>query len=66
MVGQNQGLLLSEDWIKLFKKHFKFTGKEITKEFLIGNGYLGGAHEKGCPVYEKSLAANPRWYVSKT
>ena len=27
-----------EDWIKCFKKKFNFTGKEITKEFLMGIG----------------------------
>ena len=62
----SQGTLSVEDWIILFKKHFKFTGKEITKEFLMGNGYLEGAHEKGCPIYEKSIAAHPIWYVNKT
>lgn len=54
-----------EEWIKLFKRNFKFTGKEITKEFLMGNGYLEGAHEKGCPIYEKSIAAHPKWYIKK-
>lgn len=37
-------------WVKLFKKTFKFTGGEITKEFLMSTGYLPGAHVKGCPV----------------
>ena len=62
----SQDTLSVEDWIKLFKKNFKFTGKEITKEFLMGNGYLEGAHEKKCPIYEKSKAAHPIWYVNKT
>ena len=57
--------LAAEQWIKVFKKNFKFTGKEITKEFLMGNGYLAGAHEKGCPIYEKSIAAHPKWYIEK-
>lgn len=38
------------DWVKLFKKTFKFTGGEITGEFLISTGYLPGAHDMGCPV----------------
>jgi len=39
-------------WVKLFKKTFKFTGGEITGEFLMSIGYLPGAHWKGCPVYK--------------
>lgn len=38
------------DWVKLFKKTFKFTGGEITGEFLMSTGYLPGAHDMGCPV----------------
>ena len=57
--------LAVDEWIKLFKTIFKFTGKEITKEFLMGNGYLEGAHEKGCSIYEKVLAAHPKWYIKK-
>lgn len=50
-----------EDWIKSFKKKFKFTGKEITKEFLMGIGYLKGAHVPECPLYEKVLKSKPKW-----
>lgn len=42
-----------EEWVKLFKKHFKFTGGEIVNEFLMSIGYLEGAHAKDCPVYAK-------------
>jgi DNA-3-methyladenine glycosylase I len=42
-----------ENWTKLFKKTFKFTGMEIVKEFLISTGYLPGAHSPECPVYER-------------
>ncbi len=42
-----------KDWVKLFKKHFKFVGGEITNEFLMSTGYLPGAHIKECPVYNK-------------
>jgi DNA-3-methyladenine glycosylase I len=38
------------DWVKLFKKTFKFTGGEITGEFLMSTGYLPGAHDMDCPV----------------
>ena len=39
-----------EEWVKLFKKTFRFTGGEIVNEFLIGVGYLPGAHRPDCPV----------------
>ena len=42
-----------KEWVKLFKKTFKFTGGEITYEFLMSTGYLVGAHEKSCPIYKK-------------
>jgi len=42
-----------EEWVKLFKKHFTFTGGEIVNEFLMSIGYLEGAHTKDCPVYIK-------------
>jgi DNA-3-methyladenine glycosylase I len=31
------------DWVKLFKKHFKFVGGEIVNEFLMSTNYLSGA-----------------------
>ena len=37
------------DWVKLFKKTFRFTGGEITGEFLMSLGYLPGAHRQDCP-----------------
>jgi DNA-3-methyladenine glycosylase I len=37
----------------VFKKNFKFVGKEIVKEFLTSNGILNGAHDKNCPEYLK-------------
>lgn len=40
-----------KEWVKLFKKTFKFTGGEITNEFLMSSGYLPGAHVVSCPVY---------------
>lgn len=42
-----------EEWTKLFKKTFKFTGGEIVNEFLMSTGYLAGAHSPECPVYER-------------
>jgi len=51
-----------DQWVKLFKKTFKFTGGEITGEFLMSTGYLEGAHHKNCPIFSKVLKNNPMWY----
>ncbi|MCD9028226.1 DNA-3-methyladenine glycosylase I [Luteimonas sp. BDR2-5] len=40
-------------WVKLFKRTFRFTGGEITGEFLMSLGYLPGAHRPDCPVARK-------------
>ena len=45
-----------QEWTKLFKKTFKFTGGEIVNEFLMSIGYLPGAHTETCPVYQKLAA----------
>jgi len=45
--------LPKDAWVKLFKKTFKFTGGEITGEFLMSTGYLPGAHDADCPVHKK-------------
>ena len=50
-----------EEWVKLFKQTFVFTGGEITSSFLLSVGYLPGAHEEGCPVYGKIMKAKPAW-----
>jgi DNA-3-methyladenine glycosylase I len=50
-----------EEWIKLFKKTFVFTGGEIVKEFLLSTGYLPGAHDQDCPVYEQIARKKPAW-----
>lgn len=44
-----------QDWVKLFKKTFVFTGGEIVGEFLLSTGYLPGAHDEDCPVHRKIL-----------
>jgi DNA-3-methyladenine glycosylase I len=51
--NQAEENLSLEEWTKLFKKTFKFTGGEIVKEFLMSTGYLPGAHSPQCPVYER-------------
>jgi DNA-3-methyladenine glycosylase I len=43
-----QGALQPEQWVSLFKKTFRFTGGEITKEFLLSAGYLPVVHDPGC------------------
>ena len=53
-----------EEWVKLFKNTFRFTGGEIVNEFLMSIGYLPGAHVKDCPVYNKILKAKPAWNKS--
>jgi DNA-3-methyladenine glycosylase I len=50
-----------DEWVKLFKSTFRFTGGEIVNEFLTSIGYLAGAHIKQCPVYSKILKTNPLW-----
>jgi DNA-3-methyladenine glycosylase I len=57
-----QGPLEKEMWVKLFRKTFRFTGGEITGEFLMSTGYLPGAHEESCSVYQQVLAHKPSWY----
>lgn len=43
--------LSKPEWVKLFKKHFKFVGGEIVGEFLMSTGYLPGAHHPNCFRY---------------
>ena len=50
-----------EEWVKLFKQNFRFTGGEIVNEFLMSTGYLPGAHVESCPVYKKVLKQKPAW-----
>ncbi len=53
--------LTREEWAKLFKKTFKFTGGEIVNEFLMSTGYLPGSHSESCPIYKKILTCKPMW-----
>ena len=55
--------LTKEDWVKLFKKNFKFVGGEIVNEFLLSTGYLPGAHEASCPIYPQVKSQNPPWAI---
>lgn len=59
---RNDGQTRSKaDWVKLFRKTFRFTGGEITGEFLMSTGYLPGAHDEDCPVYARVAARRPAW-----
>ena len=51
------------EWVKLFKKTFRFTGGEITGEFLMSLGYLPGAHRQDCPAYRRAAKQRPPWMV---
>jgi len=50
-----------DEWVKIFKKEFRFTGGEIVNEFLVSTGFLKGAHIESCPVYKKVLLKKPMW-----
>ena len=52
-----------EEWTKLFKTTFRFTGGEIVHEFLMSTGYLPGAHDESCIIYKKVLKAKPMWHA---
>jgi DNA-3-methyladenine glycosylase I len=58
--------LPKEEWVKLFKKTFVFTGGEITSSFLLSCGYLPGAHDESCPVYAKIAKLGPAWMRRST
>ena len=50
-----------DEWVKLFKKTFVFTGGEIVGEFLMSVGYLPGAHAADCPIYKRIAKLKPAW-----
>ena len=52
------------EWVKLFKKTFRFTGGEITGEFLMSLGYLPGAHRQDCPAYRRAARQRPPWMAA--
>ena len=49
------------DWVKLFRKTFRFAGPEIVGEFLMSIGYLPGAHRPDCPVFKRIARLKPAW-----
>jgi len=50
-----------DEWTRLFRQNFRFTGGLIVGEFLMSLGYLPGAHAPDCPVYARILALAPPW-----
>ena len=55
--------LSKDEWVKLFKKHFRFTGGEIVNEFLMSTGYLPGSHSEDCLVFKKLKKMKPAWMM---
>jgi len=53
--------MTKDEWTKLFKKTFVFTGGEIVNEFLMSTGYLPGAHLKDCPIFKRVASLRPSW-----
>ncbi len=53
--------LSKDEWVKLFKKTFKFTGGKIVNEFLMSIGFLQGAHRPDCKIQKKVLKGKPMW-----
>jgi len=62
-LDENHPLRLDE-WVKLFKKNFKFTGGEIVNEFLVSTGYLKGSHIESCVIYKKVINSKPAWLMT--
>jgi DNA-3-methyladenine glycosylase I len=57
--------ITKEEWVKLFKKTFKFTGGEIVNEFLMSIGYLPGAHAEVCAIHKVILQQKPMYLQRK-
>lgn len=53
--------LPKDEWVRLFRRTFRFTGGEITGEFLMSTGYLPGAHRDTCPVHQVIMQQRPPW-----
>ncbi len=50
-----------DEWVKLFRKTFRFTGPEIVNEFMMSIGYLPGAHRHDCPIYKVIARQSPAY-----
>lgn len=59
-LDKNHPLTLLE-WVKLFKKNFKFVGGEIVNEFLMSTSYLPGAHAESCTILTRMKKDTLKW-----
>ncbi|MDP4637522.1 MAG: DNA-3-methyladenine glycosylase I [Crocinitomicaceae bacterium] len=50
---EGQQIKNKEEWVKVFKKNFKFVGQEIVNEFLLSIGEMEGSHESDCPIFQQ-------------
>jgi DNA-3-methyladenine glycosylase I len=53
--------LPKDAWVRLFRTKVRFTGPEVTNEFLMSLGYLPGAHDPRCPAYARIATLGPAW-----
>jgi DNA-3-methyladenine glycosylase I len=53
--------LPKDEWLRLFKRHFRFVGGEIVGELLMSAGYLPGSHVEGCPAGRRAIQAGAPW-----
>jgi DNA-3-methyladenine glycosylase I len=53
--------LSKEEWVKLFRRQFKFMGGEVVNEFLMSIGFLPGAHREDCPAFVRIAGLQPAW-----
>ncbi len=60
---ENHHPLSLEEWVKVFKKNFKFVGGEIVNEFLMSTSYLKGAHDENCTVFANMNKEMLKWNV---
>src|SRR3546814_19860711 len=51
----------TDEWVKLFRKTFKFMGGAIVGEFLLSTAYLPAAHHEACPVHPERLNLSTPW-----
>jgi len=52
---ESQNAKSLDEWVKIFKKNFKFVGKEIVNEFLMSISVLEGAHESYCEIHHQII-----------
>ncbi len=50
-----------DEWVKLFRENFRFTGGEVVGEFLMSIGVLPGSHRDDCPVFGRIARLDPPW-----